>query len=97
MKFTSALNCIALAIAASSTVDAHTLKLSTLRAAASTAPRKLPIDHQEKADVVALIDEQLVLRGGAGVDASALVQRLKIGFYFSLWYALNVIYNSMYL
>jgi hypothetical protein len=96
MKFTTGLSCIALAVAASSTVDAHTLKGATSLAALSTAPKALRIDHQEQVDLAALIDEQLVLRGGAGVDASALVQRLKIGFYFSLWYALNVVYNSMY-
>lgn len=31
-------------------------------------------------------------RGGAASDS--LVERLKIGMYFGVWYALNVIYNS---
>ena len=96
MKFTKALSCIALAIATSSTVDAHTVKVGTSLAKVSVVPQKLRIDHQEHVDLVALIDEQLVIRGGADIVASPLVQRLKIGFYFSLWYALNVVYNSMY-
>jgi hypothetical protein len=29
-----------------------------------------------------------------GSSSTGLKQRLKIGFYFGLWYALNVIYNS---
>jgi hypothetical protein len=33
------------------------------------------------------------LRGGDGMT-SELIHRLKVGFYFSLWYALNVVYNS---
>ena len=34
----------------------------------------------------------LLVRGGA--VASSILQRLKVGFYFGLWYALNVFYNS---
>ena len=47
------------------------------------------------------------LRGGAKAAVapssassssnSALLQRLKVGVYFGVWYALNVIYNSKYL
>lgn len=39
-------------------------------------------------------------RGGAAAASDSesmvdsLVQRLKIGFYFALWYALNIVYNS---
>ena len=32
------------------------------------------------------------MRGGA--MSSALMERLKIGFYFATWYALNIVYNS---
>ena len=34
-------------------------------------------------------------RGGAASDS--LTERLKIGFYFGLWYALNVVYNSKFM
>jgi len=34
-----------------------------------------------------------ITRGGAEVIPAALAQKLKIGAYFALWYALNVIYN----
>ena len=38
-----------------------------------------------------------VARGGAATPPpSSLVQNLKIGFYFGLWYALNIVYNSKY-
>ena len=40
------------------------------------------------------------MRGGDGDDddeALALHARLKVGFYFALWYALNGIYNSEFL
>lgn len=33
------------------------------------------------------------VRGGSN---NALQQKMKVGFYFALWYALNVIYNSEY-
>lgn len=43
-------------------------------------------------------ETQLILRGGAASSESSsvgsLVERLKIGFYFALWYALNIVYNS---
>ena len=35
----------------------------------------------------------LNLRGG-DEGASGLMQTLKVGFYFGLWYALNIVYNS---
>jgi hypothetical protein len=38
--------------------------------------------------------KKALVRGGAA--SRALLERLKIGFYFGLWYALNVIYNSKY-
>lgn len=34
------------------------------------------------------------MRGGA--MSSALMERLKIGFYFATWYALNIVYNSKF-
>ena len=34
------------------------------------------------------------IRGGDAAPVVGLQDKLKIGFYFGLWYALNVIYNS---
>lgn len=36
----------------------------------------------------------LNLRGGNDEGAAGLMQTLKVGFYFGLWYALNIVYNS---
>ena len=36
----------------------------------------------------------LNLRGGDDEGAGGLMQTLKVGFYFGLWYALNIVYNS---
>ena len=36
----------------------------------------------------------LNLRGGDDDGSGGLMQTLKVGFYFGLWYALNIIYNS---
>ena len=36
----------------------------------------------------------LNLRGGDDEGAAGLMQTLKVGFYFGLWYALNIVYNS---
>ena len=36
----------------------------------------------------------LHLRGGDDEGAAGLMQTLKVGFYFGLWYALNIVYNS---
>lgn len=44
-----------------------------------------------RSDARKLIELHLVPRGGEGT--SGLLHRLKIGGYFGLWYALNVIYN----
>ena len=46
------------------------------------------------------LSEVVVSRGGAakakkgGAASSELLERLKVGTYFGVWYALNVIYNS---
>ena len=40
------------------------------------------------------LDKTVASRGGADVS-SALLQRLKVGFYFALWYALNIVYNIL--
>lgn len=37
------------------------------------------------------ISMSIIPRGGGSIT---LQERLKIGFYFALWYALNIIYNS---
>ena len=91
MKFSPTAYWIALTIATSTLADARTLKPVSQRVSLSNSHRTLH-NKQQDVDLVALIDEQLAIRGGAG--PSALVQRLKVGFYFSLWYALNVIYNG---
>ena len=36
----------------------------------------------------------LNLRGGDDEGTAGLMQTLKVGFYFGLWYALNIVYNS---
>lgn len=36
----------------------------------------------------------LNLRGGDDEGAAGFMQTLKVGFYFGLWYALNIVYNS---
>ena len=38
--------------------------------------------------------KKMISRGGAA--SKAVLERLKIGVYFGLWYALNVVYNSKY-
>ena len=54
------------------------------------------VDDDEEAIEV---PSTMVTRGGAASSnkdavANSLLQRLKIGFYFGLWYALNIVYNS---
>lgn len=39
-------------------------------------------------------DQVMVRGGGTNMNLDGVLQRLKIGFYFALWYALNVVYNS---
>ena len=92
MKLRTAVSCIALAIVASC-AEARTFKPSSFLATLSKAPQSL-LKEQNGAELVALIDEQLVIRGGA--DDSGLKHRLKLGFYFGLWYALNIFYNSTF-
>ena len=94
MKISTIVYGLALAITASSSAEARTLKPPSPLVSLSI-PRQTLHHKQPDVDLVALINEPHAIRGGAG--PSALVQRLKIGFYFSLWYALNVIYNSTYL
>jgi len=45
------------------------------------------------------IDNAIGSRGGGATATTAsakdeLIQRLRVGFYFALWYALNIVYNS---
>lgn len=47
-------------------------------------------EEQQRALISSTSSRSLSSRGGAGV---AFLDRLKIGFYFALWYALNVVYN----
>ena len=93
MKFSTTVYCIALAIAATNFAEAHTLEPVNPLVCVSKTHQPLRNIRQD-VDLVALVDEQLAVRGGAG--SSALVQSLKVVFYFALWYALNVIYNSTY-
>lgn len=39
------------------------------------------------------VSSQVTVRGGVGEEGGLMV-RLKIGFYFALWYVLNIVYNS---
>ena len=77
-------------------------KRRTARGAAAVLPTAVARDVLNEALVADQTDQPssstvLGLRAGsAGVADSGLLQRLKIGFYFALWYALNVVYNSEY-
>lgn len=60
--------------------------------------------HKRKTSVLPVVDieedetifeDNLSLATRGGGDFDALLQRLKIGGYFALWYALNVIYNIL--
>lgn len=60
----------------------------------SLIDNKDPVDIIEEAQSLlsrSKINTSLSTRGGEGTITSS--QRLKIGFYFGLWYALNVVYN----
>lgn len=43
----------------------------------------------------ALSSSDISVRGG-DVEKGGVLVRLKIGFYFALWYVLNIVYNSKY-
>lgn len=45
----------------------------------------------QSTDAPAILEDTLPVRGGA---TSGIMDRLVVGFYFALWYALNVYYNS---
>lgn len=48
----------------------------------------------EDSDVVVTVRPQVEsLRGGASVISPSLLNTLKVGFYFALWYSLNIVYN----
>jgi hypothetical protein len=64
---------------------------------------RLNLQHQRRASVLRKSPLELAskndpIRGGAAVVAaqpsSSRMQTLKVGFYFGLWYLLNVFYNS---
>jgi hypothetical protein len=47
----------------------------------------------EDSATLQVASSQVAVRGG-GDDEGGLLVRLKIGFYFALWYILNIVYNS---
>ena len=61
------------------------------------------VEHDDDVDESDEERASLLTRGGAAAAAAAesgvgslVLQRLKIGFYFGLWYALNIVYNSKF-
>lgn len=54
----------------------------------------LRLDGEEGHHGVSGAVSLLNLRGGDDDGAGGLMQTFKVGFYFGLWYALNIIYNS---
>ena len=65
--------------------------VKTLDGAARNAPLL-----QASSDHVSSPTASVVNRGGAAVaqPSSSLLHTLKVTFYFALWYALNIVYNS---
>lgn len=49
------------------------------------------LDHDVDLDIDT---KSMSIRGGDAAPVVGMQDKLKIGFYFGLWYALNVIYNS---
>ena len=69
----------------------HAAATSTSRDVLNDALR---LDGEEGHHGVSGAVSLLNLRGGDDDGAGGLMQTLKVGFYFGLWYALNIIYNS---
>lgn len=83
-----------------STANARHNKRKAFRAAAArVASRKTINDALLSGNASGSSEESVLsLRAGSAEesadDGSGLMQTLKVGFYFGLWYALNIIYNS---
>jgi len=86
----------------------HTTSLTVTKSNLATENNVIDVRNNQNAkrntSVVAMEEKGPIVyrsRGGATIAVSntnvwisALLHRLKIGFYFALWYALNVAYNS---
>ena len=62
--------------------------------AASTRRSQASVESLSSVDLLPQEAAPAVVRGGA--DTGGLMDRLVVGFYFALWYALNVYYNSTF-
>lgn len=93
MKFSlvSVAAVLAIASSASAVMPRSAIVGTHRRQSASTNNRDVLNDalRSEGQDSKAV---SLNLRGGD--DEAGLMQTLKVGFYFGLWYALNIVYNS---
>ena len=94
MKFSlvSVAAVLAIASSASAVMPRSAIVGTHRRQSASTNSRDVLNDalRSEGQDSKAV---SLNLRGG-DEGAAGLMQTLKVGFYFGLWYALNIVYNS---
>jgi hypothetical protein len=54
------------------------------------------VDNLEATDSEAHQSAVVEMARGGAIISSALFQTLKVGFYFALWYTLNVYYNSKF-
>ena len=94
MKFSlvSVAAVLAIASSASAVMPRSAIVGTYRRQSASTNSRDVLNDalRSEGQDSKAV---SLNLRGG-DEGAAGLMQTLKVGFYFGLWYALNIVYNS---
>ena len=94
MKFSlvSVAAVLAIASSASAVMPRSAIVGTHRRQSASTNSRDVLNDalRSEGQDSKAV---SLNLRGGDD-EAAGLMQTLKVGFYFGLWYALNIVYNS---
>ena len=95
MKFSlvSVAAVLAIASSASAVMPRSAIVGTHRRQSASTNSRDVLNDalRSEGQDSKAV---SLNLRGGDDEGAAGLMQTLKVGFYFGLWYALNIVYNS---
>jgi hypothetical protein len=98
MKCLRALSIVSLTVLtslASGAVEGRMVDSKKPQLKITTSSQKKPFSH--KSNVVRSVDitKYHDVRGGDGMP-SELIHRIKVGFYFSLWYALNVVYNSTY-
>jgi len=77
--------------------------LSDVTSASLSSPSALTATSIQHSKQSIDLNDTKLYRGGAvkqvvqqDAAMAALLDRLKVGFYFGLWYALNIIYNSKY-